>query len=542
MATSALSTLTSPLQSLAWAPLVKLSRSAVLGLFSRLTEGTLNLTDVDGTTFKYGDPVLVRSKHGRSSASGDLHDARTCAQKSSSSNSSASPRAELTIKSDTFWVRMLVGADLGFAESYMAGEVDTKDLGAIFALFIRNRSALSEMQVGLVSNVSSYIQGLLNRRYANTRAGSLSNIGAHYDISNIMYEAFLSKDMTYSCAVFPTLDADVSGPLLERNLERAALSGRPVQNGHGGTTLTGALPRAVYSSDGPGGITPPDTEAISRDAVTDELEAGQLAKLRLHISRANIGSGDKVLEIGTGWGSFAIEAVRQTGCTVDSLTLSIEQKALAEARIQKAGLQGSIRVHLMDYRDMPSSWTDTFDRVVSIEMLEAVGIEFLSGYFAAINRVLKRSGGTACFQCITMPESRFDAYIHQVDFIKKWIFPGGVLPSVTSLVEAATQGSKGGLVLDSAISIGPHYSRTLREWKTRFEANFDQTIAPALLNDHEEIRRLPPAQQKKQIEVFRKKWIYYFVYCEIGFTERVIGDHILAFTREGNVTLPVICA
>ncbi|CEH12534.1 hypothetical protein CBOM_00512 [Ceraceosorus bombacis] len=449
MATSALSTLTSPLQSLAWSPLVKLSRSAVLGLFSRLTEGTLDLTDVDGTSYKYGDPVLVRSKHGRSSASGDLHDARGCAQKSSSSNSSASPRAELTVKSDTFWVRMLVGADLGFAESYMAGEVETKDLGAVFALFIKNRSALSEMQVGLVSNVSSYVQGLLNRRYANTRAGSLSNIGAHYDISNIMYEAFLSKDMTYSCAVFPTLDADVSGPLLERNLERAALSGRPVQNGHGGTTLTGALPRAVYSSDGPGGITPPDTEAISRDAVTDELEA---------------------------------------------------------------------------------------------EMLEAVGIEFLSGYFAAINRVLKRSGGTACFQCITMPESRFDAYIHQVDFIKKWIFPGGVLPSVTSLIEAATQGSKGGLVLDSAISIGPHYSRTLREWKTRFEANFDQTIAPALLNDHEEIRRLAPAQQKKQIEVFRKKWIYYFVYCEIGFTERVIGDHILAFTREGNVTLPVICA
>lgn len=234
-----------------------------------------------------------------------------------------------------------------------------------------------------------------------------------------------------------------------------------------------------------------------------------------------------------------MEAVRMTGCTVDSVTLSVEQKALAEQRIAAAGMQANIKVHLMDYRDFPSSWTDRFDRVCSIEMLEAVGIEFLPTYFGCVDRVLKRQGGVAVFQCITMPESRAQAYYKGVDFIRKWIFPGGVLPSVTSLVNGATDGSNGNLVLDTLVSIGPHYARTLREWKLRFQANFDPIIRPALLRDHDEISRLPAEARQKEVDVFRRKWIYYFVYCEVGFTHRVINDHILAFTRENNTTLPV---
>ena len=214
-----------------------------------------------------------------------------------------------------------------------------------------------------------------------------------------------------------------------------------------------------------------------------------------------------MLEIGTGWGSLAIEAVKSSGCRIDSLTLSVEQKILAEKRIANAGLTDRIKVHLMDYRDMPHQWTDQFDRVISIEMIEAVGIEFLPTFFASIDRVLRRKGGVCVLQAITMPEERFEAYVDSVDFIKKWIFPGGVLPSVTSLINAATNSSHGSLILDSVNSIGPHYARTLREWRDRFEKNFDDRIAPALLRDHGEIKSLPFDEQKMQIQIFKRKWL-----------------------------------
>ncbi|PWZ00842.1 cyclopropane-fatty-acyl-phospholipid synthase [Testicularia cyperi] len=485
-------------------PVAAVARSSVLSLFSKLAVGQLEIRLADGRTLRYGDPTLVKSKeHQHKDAPivelpADLKK-QNGAKTAATSLKRSAPHAVLIVNSDNFWTRMFFGADLGFAEAFMIGEVDTPDLAACFEIFILNRSSLSNLEnVSFATSLVSSAQALLNKRYANTKVGSLRNIGAHYDISNAMYKAFLSKDMTYSCAVFDTLDADVSGPSIA-SISRPALS------------------------------------------VTDELEQAQYKKLELIIKRANIRPGDRVLEIGTGWGSFAMRAVQMTGCHVDSVTLSVEQKALAEQRIAEAGLSDHIKVHLMDYRDFPESWTDRFDRVCSIEMLEAVGIEFLSTYFACVDRVLKKDGGTAVFQCITMPESRFESYYKGVDFIRKWIFPGGVLPSVTSLVNGATDGSDGRLVLDTVVSIGPHYSRTLREWKDRFEANFDKVIRPALLRDHEDIRMLPDAAKEKEVEVFRKKWIYYFVYCEVGFTHRVIGDHILAFTREGNVTLPVCC-
>ncbi|CDR88265.1 related to cyclopropane-fatty-acyl-phospholipid synthase [Sporisorium scitamineum] len=476
-------------------PAAAIARSSILALFTKLTVGQLEVRLVDGSTLRFGDPTLVKSKqhtHGDASAD-DLKTKPKPASVSGSGVVTSAPHAVLIVRDDAFWTRMFFGADLGFAEAYMIGDVDTPDLAACFGIFILNRASLSNLEnVSLASSLISSAQGLLNRRYANTKVGSLRNIGAHYDISNAMYRAFLSRDMTYSCAIFDTLDADVTGPLL-------------------------------------GGV----------NQQTRGLEEAQKTKLRLIIKRANIRPGDHVLEIGTGWGSFAMEAVRMTGCTVDSVTLSVEQKALAEQRIAAAGMEGKIKVHLVDYRDFPSSWNDRFDRVCSIEMLEAVGIEFLPTYFGCVDRVLKRQGGVAVFQCITMPESRAEAYYKGVDFIRKWIFPGGVLPSVTSLVNGVTDGSNGNLVLDTLVSIGPHYARTLREWKHRFEAQFDKIIRPALLRDHDEISRLPEAAKQKEVDVFRRKWIYYFVYCEVGFTHRVINDHILAFTRENNTTLPV---
>nr|CDI51771.1 related to cyclopropane-fatty-acyl-phospholipid synthase [Melanopsichium pennsylvanicum 4] len=501
-------------------PTAAIARSSILSLFSKLTVGKLEVRLLDGTVHRFGDPTLVKSKQHTHE---DVPSSKVKSPYEHPSNSSTAPHAILIVKSDSFWTRMFFGADLGFAEAYMIGDVDTPDLGSVFDLFIFNRSSLNNLEtISLASSLISSVQAMLNRRYANTKVGSLRNIGAHYDISNTMYKAFLSKDMTYSCAVFDTLDADVNGPLLQGlNQQTRAVMG---------TAINGHLIAGAANAEG---------EAQSDANDYDELEQAQKNKLQLIIKRANIRPGDRVLEIGTGWGSFAIEAVRMTGCTVDSVTLSVEQKALAEQRIAAAGMDSKIKVHLMDYRDFPASWTDSFDRVCSIEMLEAVGIEFLPTYFSCVDRVLKKQGGVAVFQCITISENRAEAYYKGVDFIKKWIFPGGVLPSVTSLVNGATDGSKGNLILDTLVSIGPHYARTLREWKNRFEANFNKVIRPALLRDHDEISRLPESQKQIEVDVFRRKWIYYFVYCEVGFTQRVINDHILAFTRENNTTLPV---
>lgn len=544
-------------------PTAAIARSSILALFSKLTVGELEVRLPSGQVHRFGDPTLVRSKQHNH----EEPDSTAAAKLKSSSaappvapNSATAPHAVLIVKNDAFWTRMFFGADLGFAEAYMIGDVDTPDLAACFDLFILNRASLNNLEnVSLASSLIASAQGMLNKRYANTKVGSLRNIGAHYDISNTMYKAFLSKDMTYSCAVFDTLDADVSGPLLAQINQQTRAALGTATNGHPNpAAAAGVFEPLRFTSDATAhsdststGVprtddlpTPPSeadahTRAQSAAADYDELEEAQKNKLRLIIRRANIRPGDRVLEIGTGWGSFAMEAVRMTGCTVDSVTLSVEQKALAEQRIAEAGLESKIKVHLMDYRDFPASWTDSFDRVCSIEMLEAVGIEFLPTYFSCVDRVLKRQGGVAVFQCITMPESRAEAYYKGVDFIRKWIFPGGVCPSVTSLVNGATDGSKGNLILDTLVSIGPHYSRTLREWNNRFQANFDKIIRPALLRDHDEISNLPAQQQQHEVDVFRRKWIYYFVYCEVGFTHRVINDHILAFTRENNTSLPV---
>ncbi|ORY20671.1 Mycolic acid cyclopropane synthetase-domain-containing protein [Naematelia encephala] len=386
---------------------------------------------------------------------------------------------------DTFWLRLVTLGDLGFAESYMAGECEVSDLAGVFKIFIKSKPHETANSISGVTTLSSRAMSLFtsitNSRFANTLSNSVSNIRAHYDLSNGMFSSFLSRDMTYSCGIFPELD---------RDLERK----KGLANGY-------------------------------REGV-DELEEAQLAKIRHIIRKADIRPGHRVLEIGSGWGSFAIEAVQTTGCTVDTITLSSQQKALAEKRVKAAGLAGRIRVWLMDYRALPDSWKGAFDRVVSIEMLEAVGKEFIPGYFGVIDSALNATGA-ACIQVITIPESRFEQYQKQVDFIQKWIFPGGFLPTVTYTIESIQKGAKNRLVVDSISNIGPHYARTLREWSERFHVNFDEKIAPALKLEH-------PEMSDEDVEVFRRKWNYYFCYCQVGFSERVLGDHIITMVREGN--------
>ena len=247
-------------------------------------------------------------------------------------------------------MRLFLFADMGFAEAFMLGEVECADLTGFFELFIRNRERMGNATTWL-SSLSAAVAGLA--RAANTLSNSLLNVSAHYDISNDMFAAFLSPDMTYSC------------PIWELG----------------------------------GGVSKPP----------ESLEEAQMTKLHRFIDGARIKPTDRVLEIGTGWGSFAIEAVRTTGCRVTSLTLSKEQKVLADKRIAEAGFSDRIDVRLMDYRDVPAA-DCPYDKVVSIEMLENVGQEYMGAYFSCIDQVLKRDGGIAVFQCITMPEGRHEAY------------------------------------------------------------------------------------------------------------------------------------
>lgn len=433
----------------AWAPLVTLSRSAVVSVLTRMRRGRLEVVDTDGKETICG----------------------------STENRAGLPQTVLRVHNDAFWVRMMLFADMGFAESYMLGEVSCPNLTAFFELFILNREDLSDGST-ITSTISTNIAGLA--RATNTLSNARLNIAAHYDISNEMFAAFLSPDMTYSCPIW--------------------------------------LPKSSpFSAD-------------------ETLEEAQMRKLDRFINNAHIKAGDHVLEIGTGWGSLAIRAVQTTGCRVTSLTLSTEQKELAEERIREAGLEDRIEVLLCDYRALPPPQNErgAYDKIISIEMLEAVGKEFLVTYFECVNRLLKKDGGIAVFQCITMPETRYDAYAASDDFIRRYIFPGGHLPTVSQLVASINAGSRKTLIVDNIENIGPHYAKTLRLWREDFMKNFDESIRPALLRDSEKRGQI---MGKKDVETFRRKWEYYFTYCEAGFRAKTLGDVIITVGREGAVEM-----
>lgn len=197
--------------------------------------------------------------------------------------------------------------------------------------------------------------------------------------------------------------------------------------------------------------------------------------------------------------------------------------------------EARVRVHYMDYRRMPAEWAGTFDRVVSVEMVEAVGQEWLETYWKQIEWALKGGSGAGVVQGITIPEARFEDYVQDTDFIRKWIFPGGFLPTLTLLVDALARGSRGRLVVERVENIGPHYARTLRVWRASFERAFEAEIVPALQKRYPDTMGEGVEGAEEAIEMFRRKWVYYFSYCEAGFASRSLGDHIVTFTREGNV-------
>ncbi|KAK7048530.1 S-adenosyl-L-methionine-dependent methyltransferase [Favolaschia claudopus] len=462
-----------------WSPLARLSEAAVVALMQNIDKGQLR--------------VLTYSHIYSFPTPGVPADEQEC-------------KAELRVVNDSFWIRLCLMSDLGFAEAYMYGDVECDDLVSLFNIFLDNRKRLSNL-----SSNASYLftlpQKLTSYRFLNTIGNSRSNISAHYDISNDMFAGILLYH--YSCAIFKDLDGDMKDGVV-----RSEWSG-----GEGLRRLGRSASSTIISTTSESGV--------------DELYEAQIRKLSHIVKKAKILPGHRVLEIGSGWGSMAIHIAQTVeGTTVDTLTLSIQQQTLAQERIAAAGLSDRITVHLMDYRNMPAEWDALFDRVVSIEMIEAVGSEFLVGYWKTVDRVLKPVGGVGCVQCITIPEARFERYIQEIDFIRKWaIFPGGFLPTLTLLLRSMEEGSSGRLVVDGVENIGPHYARTLREWRRRFLYQFDSVIVPALKREYPNVMNGPRGE--KEIDVFKRKWIYYYCYCEVGFTSRTLGDHIITFTREG---------
>jgi cyclopropane-fatty-acyl-phospholipid synthase len=357
-------------------------------------------------------------------------------------------RTELVVHDWRFFGRLLHGASVGVGESYVAGEWSASDLVSLFRIVIANRRALRRVTPAALLNVAG--DKLIHNLRANRLGQSKRNIAAHYDLSNALYATFLDDTMTYSAAVFET--------------------------------------------------------------PTATLEDAQLAKYRRLAEKARIDADCHVLEIGCGWGGFAVFAARTYGCRVTGITLSEEQAALARERVAEAGLEHLVEIRIVDYREVGGR----YDRIVSIEMLEAVGHRYLGTYFATIDRLLAPDG-LAAVQVITIPEQRYDSYKRRPDFIQRYIFPGGQLPSLEAM--SGTMGKASELYVDDVENIGMHYAETLRRWRERF------------LDRADEVRELGFD------EPFVRMWEFYLAYCEAAFLARYINDLQLVLTRPMNGAL-----
>ncbi|KAJ8595054.1 cyclopropane-fatty-acyl-phospholipid synthase [Rhizopogon salebrosus TDB-379] len=395
------------------------------------------------------------------------------------SRSKGSNDVYLKVLNNDFWMRILLSQDLGFSEAYMMGDVEVDSLKAVMDLWLDNESGMDNLS-SAISRITSAISGVSNAFLGQTRSKARLNAIASYDQSNELFKAFLSQEMMYSCALWSEAEGGVRGDLVS-------------------------------------GPTPGD------------LEAAQLRKIRYVLTAAKVKPGDRILEFGSGWGGMAIEAARTFGCEVDTLTLSMEQKALAEERIKAAGLQDVIRVHLMDYREIPPSFEKAFDAFISIEMLEHVGSKHYHDYFRLVDFALKSRNATVVVTSSTFPESRYSGYQPE-DFMRKYMWPNSCLPSATALITAANTGSEARFTLEGVENHAAHYPRTLREWGRRLDANVRQDLI---------VKDYPGLKDKTEFDAFRRKWQYLFAYAGAGFAKGYITCHMLTFTRPNDC--PVSC-
>ena len=403
--------------------LARAALPSLLGALERWHEGRLTLELPDGSVHRFG-------------------------------RSGAEPHARLVVKSPALLRRVLLQADVGFGESYTAGEWETDDLPGLLLLLARNEEALGVG--GALSRVFGLGNDLLHRLRRNTRRGSRRNISAHYDLSNDFFRLFLDAEtMTYSSALF--------------------------------------------------------------EDAGQALADAQRNKYRVIADKARLAPGDHVLEIGCGWGGFALYAAGERGCRVTGITISERQYELARARVADAGLSHRVDLRLLDYRDLAGR----YDAVVSIEMFEALGREHWPLYFRKIEEVLAPRG-LAVVQTIAVPDHRFLAYERHCDWIQKHVFPGGLLASVHHATGAMIEDTR--LNVHHLEDVGPHYALTLARWREAFLARRD--AARALGFD----------------ERFLRTWDYYLACCQAYFEARRIGNLQIVLTRPGNESLGTVPA
>jgi cyclopropane-fatty-acyl-phospholipid synthase len=349
--------------------------------------------------------------------------------------------ANIYIEDPGFYWAVLVGGSIGAAEAYVEGSWRCDNLTAVIQIFARAMDVVDKLEAGFawLRMPIEKIRHLANR---NSKAGSRTNIAAHYDLGNDMYQTFLDPHMQYSSAIFP----------------------------HGDASLAEA----------------------------------QEHKLAVICRELDLKPSDHLVEIGTGWGGLACYAAKHFGCQVTTTTLSKEQLVIAKQRAVDQGVADKIEFLLTDYRDMQGR----FDKLVSIEMIEAVGHEYLSGYFAKLNDLLK-PGGKMLIQAITIADQRYDSYRKSVDFIQRYIFPGGCLPSLSEMLKHIKQRTQ--LNVLQVNSFANDYADTLLHWEKSFTGASSDLSNMGYDRD------------------FQRLWQFYFAYCEAGFREETINlVHLIA--------------
>jgi len=355
---------------------------------------------------------------------------------------SSSLRASIFIHDERFFRRAVFGGDVGMGESWMDGDWSSPDLVSVVRLAVRNLAAV-ENQNRVLNWLARGLDRLRHLSRDNSITGSRKNISAHYDLSNDFFRLFLDPSMMYSCAFYESED--------------------------------------------------------------DSLETAQFQKLDRICRKLRLGPEDHVLEIGTGWGAFALHATRNYGCRVTTTTISREQFDVAEQRFEGT----NIELMREDYRNL----NGVYDKIVSIEMFEAVGLRHYDDFFSACDRLLKPDG-SMLMQAITMNEQSFPEYRKKADWIQKYIFPGSELASVGEILNSLRRATS--LSLFHFEDIGTHYARTLAQWHDGFRSHIDEVRALGF------------------DERFIRMWDYYLSYCEGAFLERHIGDAQILLTKARN--------
>ena len=345
-----------------------------------------------------------------------------------------------------FYRAVAANGSVGAGEAYMDNLWRCDNLVGLIQLLVRNRNLLDGMETGM-ARVGGMAMRAWHALQRNTRGGSRRNIAAHYDLGNDFFELFLSPDLMYSSAIWGNAD--------------------------------------------------------------DTLEAASDRKLERICQKLDLQPTDRVVEIGTGWGGFALYAAQHYGCHVTTTTISKEQHDLAAERIAAAGMSKHVTLLLEDYRDL----TGTYDKLVSIEMVEAIGAQYIDTYFAKLGSLLKPDG-LALLQAITIEDHRYAKAVKEVDFIKRHVFPGSFIPSISAMLDAKTRTTD--LALVQMEDFGESYARTLEAWRGRFMARLSQVRVQGF-DDR-----------------FIRMWEFYLAYCEGGFRERSIGVSHLLLAKPDN--------